>query len=62
MKCPFKGKLKDFCCDFGGCKPEPGAIQCPTSIFNKCQCDEDLTEDDKKFIKEFIANPNNNVG
>ena len=55
FKCPFENKIKNFCCDFGGMRPEPGDLQCPTRIFNKCQGDEKLTEDDKKFIEEFIA-------
>lgn len=55
FRCPFNNKIENLCCDFGGMQPEPGDIQCPTCIFNKCQAGEDLNEDDKKFVEGFIA-------
>lgn len=50
MKCPFKEQLKSgsMVCDYGGMRHEPGVVQCPTPIFNKCQSgdeDEILPED-----------------
>lgn len=55
FKCPFTNEIENLCCDFGGMRPEPGDIQCPTRIFNKCQLGEDLNEDDKRFVEDFIA-------
>ena len=41
MECQFKEQLSNgsTVCDFGGVHHEPGATQCPTEIFNKCQSD-----------------------
>ena len=52
--CPFNG-YGSITCDFGGCKPEEGAVECPTSIYNKCQSDEAFTEEDKRVIEETKA-------
>lgn len=39
MECPFKEQIElgSLVCDFGGVCHEPGVVQCPTEIFNKCQ-------------------------
>lgn len=51
--CPFK-ECGNITCDFMGVKPEDGIMQCPTQIFNKCQCDIAFNEEDKNIIKETV--------
>lgn len=50
-ECPF-GECSDIVCDFMGVKHEEPVVQCPTQIFNKCQEDIALSEEDIPIIEK----------